>query len=315
MRHHLRKALEVYAERGLLETVKSGVRYLPIELNNAIFWLRHGEGTRVIDEDWDNLFILDGCRYDMFQQAEVPIEGTLESRISLGSSSEEFLEQNFVDDQFHDTVYVNANPFVPRFDLDKGVFHTVINCLDEWNSHLQTVPPEPVVAAAERAYEEFPDKRIIVHFMQPHVPFIGEKGQKLPGGGWTIDKEVEKKEQGIWKQLQDSPEEIDLEEVWIAYEENLKLVLDEVAPLVEEWNGKSVISADHGNLVGERLSPLPTRRMFSHPYGVHTEPLVKVPWFVVDDSERREITEDPPVDRSSVPEDVVEDHLEALGYR
>lgn len=315
MRHHLRKAKELYARGGLLQTARSVVRYIPVEMNNLAFRFRNGSGTRVMEEDWDNLFILDGCRYDMFRRIDLSAEGCLDSRFSLGSSSEEFMEQNFTDETFHDTVYVNANPFIPRFGLHEGTFHAVIDCLEEWDSELQTVPPEPVADAAEKAYDEFPDKRIIVHFMQPHAPFIGEKGRELVGGGWTMDKEVKNKEDGIWNQLRDAPGEIELDEVWAAYEENLQVVLDEVIPLVESWKGKSVITADHGNLVGERLSPIPTRRKFGHPYGVHTEPLLKVPWYVVGGSERREVTEEPPIDRGSVSEETVTEHLEALGYR
>jgi len=315
MRHHLRKAKELYESGGLFQAAASAARYAPIEANNLVFRFREGAGTRVMKEDWDNLFILDGCRYDIFQRAEISLNGLLESRISRGSSSEEFIERNFEGNQYHDTVYVNANPFIPRFGLDEGAFHAVIDCLGEWDRELQTVPPEPVAEAARQAYDEFPDKRIIVHFMQPHTPFIGEVGREIAGGGWTMDKDVKDEERGIWDQLRSSANDIELDKVWEAYEENLQIVLDEVVPLAKAWNGKSVITADHGNLVGERLSPIPTRRKFGHPYGVHTEPLLKVPWFVVDSSERRDITSDPPVDREAVSQETVEDHLEALGYR
>jgi hypothetical protein len=78
-----------------------------------------------------------------------------------------------------------------------------------------------------------------------------------------------------------------------------------------------VITADHGNLVGERLGPIPTRRKYGHPYGVHTEELVVVPWFVVEGETRREMRADSPVesDGESVSDEELEDRLEALGYR
>jgi len=41
--------------------------------------------------------------------------------------------------------------------------------------------------------------------------------------------------------------------VWEAYNENLDIVLTEIEALLDELDGKSVITADHGNLVGERL--------------------------------------------------------------
>lgn len=314
MRHHLRKARQIYASGGTLETAKSALRYLPIEVNNYLFGLRHENGTRVMCEDWDNLLILDACRYDMFAD-RIELAGSLESRISLGSSSEEFMERNFAGKQFHDTVYVNANPFIPRLNLDEDTFHAVVDCLEEWDDELETIQPDIVARAAQDAHERYPDKRLIIHFMQPHAPFIGKRGQKMIGGGWTMDDENEG-EPGIWNQLRDG-QNVPLEMVWEAYNENLDVVLTEVEALLKEINGKSVITADHGNLVGERLGPIPTRRKYGHPYGVHTEELVKVPWFVAEWDTRREIQAEPPVesDDDSISETELEDRLEALGYR
>ncbi|WP_226007601.1 hypothetical protein [Natrinema salinisoli] len=305
--------MENYSSGGLIQTTKSAIRYLPIECNNLIFRSRYGPGTNVIDEDWDNILILDACRYDMFAD-RVSFDGRLESRISLGSSSEEFLERNFHSKTCHDTVYVNANPFIPRLDLDQGTFHAVVDCLSEWDHELQTVRPDTVANAARDAASKFPSKRLIIHFMQPHTPFIGELGRNMAGGGWTMDHDV-KEEPGIWAQLRDGTADVDLETVWEAYTENLDVVLAEVTDLLETLDGKSVITADHGNLVGERLSPIPSRRKYGHPYGVHAEELVKVPWFVVDGDTRREVRPEPPVDQESVSEETVDERLEALGYR
>ncbi len=313
MRHHLRKAKELYASGGLLQISTSALRYVPIELNNLVFHFRHGKGTRIMSEDWDNLLILDACRYDMFAD-RIGLDGELESRISLGSSSEEFLERNFTSGTFHDTVYVNANPYIPRLNLDEDTFHAVIDCLGDWDTELQTVTPETVARAAADAHETYPDKRLIVHFMQPHTPFIGELGRNMAGGGWTMDLDVEE-EPGIWKHLRDGTADLDVATVWEAYLENLDVVLEEVADLLETLKGKSVITADHGNLVGERLSPIPSRRKYGHPYGVHAEELVKVPWFVVEGDGRREVRPEPPVEQESVDEETVDERLEALGYR
>ncbi|WP_251133205.1 hypothetical protein [Halorubrum sp. 2020YC2] len=314
MRHHLRKARQIYDSGGALETAKSAVRYLPIEANNLLFGLRHGNGTRVMNEDWDNLLILDACRYEMFAD-RIELDGSLESRISLGSSSEEFMEQNFLNSQFYDTVYISANPFIPRLNLDENTFHAVVNCLEEWDEKLQTIRPDVVSQAARDAHDKYPNKRLIVHYMQPHAPFIGEKGRTMIGGGWTMD-DNDTGEPGIWNQLRDG-QNVPLELVWEAYNENLDLVLSEVESLLDDVNGKSVITSDHGNLVGERLGPIPTRRKYGHPYGVHTEELVKVPWFITDRETRRDIQADPPIENegNTLSETELEDRLEALGYR
>lgn len=313
MYHYLRKARDIYAEQGAVATLRSALRYVPVAINNAAFTLTNDAGTHVVDEDWDTLVILDGCRYDMFAE-RVDRDGQLESRVSLGSSSEEFLERNFGQRTCHDTVYVNANPFLPRLELDQGTFHAVVDCLSEWNPDLQTVPPEPVTDAATRAHERYPNKRLIVHYMQPHAPFIGEFGQKLAGGGMTMGRDIET-EEGIWEQLREG-RDIDLDDVWRAYDENLGVVMSAVERLLETIDGRTVLTADHGNLVGERLWPI-SRAKYGHPYGVHTEALVKVPWFVIEGATRRAVRADPPVERdgTDVSGAELKDRLEALGYR
>ena len=44
---------------------------------------------------------------------------------------------------------------------------------DGWDDSLKTVLPRNLVDAAINAEKEFPNKRLIKLFMQPHIPFIG----------------------------------------------------------------------------------------------------------------------------------------------
>jgi len=313
IRHHLHKAKEMLASEGVIDVGKSAIRFVPIEINNYIFRLQNGAGTRIMEEDWDNLIILDACRYDMFVD-HIELDGTLESRISLGSSSEEFLERNFASATHHDTVYVNANPYIPRLDLDQGTFHAVIDCINEWDQELETIRPETVADATKKAHETFNDKRLIAHFMQPHHPFIGEAGKNLRGTGLSLEADDER-DTVIWEYLESGSADVSLDQVWKAYKQNLDIVLSEVDSLLKELDGKTVITADHGNLLGERLSPIPSRRKFGHPYGVHTEELVRVPWFIVENGSRRDINGDTPQDQETVSDKEIESRLEALGYK
>jgi len=329
MRHHLRRAKHVYETRGLVETARAALGYVPVELNNLAFRSRYGAGTRVMDEEWDTLLVLDACRYDMFADRAEAFAGRLdadtrlESRISLGSTSEEFLECNFGDGTFHNTVYVNTNPYLPKLGLDNGTFHAVVDLLSTWDDDRQTVHPETVVEAALDARERFPNKRLIVHFMQPHYPFIGEVGRQIDARGWRADasgtdggpdggRAVDG--DSVWQRLRNG-DDLDIEVVWDAYRENLDVALEHAETLVEELPGRTVLSADHGNLVGERFRPIPSRRKYGHPYGVYLPELVRVPWFVVESADRPAIRADPPIERRSPSEEDVEDRLEALGYR
>jgi hypothetical protein len=150
--------------------------------------------------------------------------------------------------------------------------------------------------------------------MQPHIPFIGPTGQQLLGEGWNTDNpDVHRR--SIWSYLREGKEEIEINTVWKAYRENLDIVLSHVDSILDTVSGKTVISADHGNLVGERFSPIPTKKKYGHPYGVYVPELVKVPWFILESDERREIRSEPPVETSSQSEETVEKRLEALGYK
>jgi len=272
--------------------------------------------TDVLDEEWDDLLVLDGCRLDTFAECNA-IDGDLQSRVSRGSQSWEFLRENFAGERAHDTVYVTANPFASR--LDDGVFHAVVDLLDEWDDRLQTVRPETVAEAALDAHRRFPDKRLIVHFMQPHYPFIGERGRELDVRGYQPNQEESFDAPSVWRILRHDrydDESVSREAVVEAYRENLALVLPHVERLVDELPGRSVVTADHGNLLGERLLPVPVRE-YGHPRGLYSPALVRVPWLVVDGGTRRSVASDPPVDleRSSPDDAVVSRRLSALGYR
>lgn len=306
MRHHLERAKHVYSDRGLADLVRTAASYAPIEVNNAMFRLRHGEGTRVMEEDWDTLILLDACRYDMFAE-RVPFDGDLQSRISLGSTSEEFLEQNFGDGQYHDTVYVNANVYLSKLGLNEsGAFHAVVDLLDEWDEDLEIAHPETVTQAAREVHEEYPNKRVIVHYMQPHLPFIGERGLEL---------REQVGQRNAWIPFRNGQRPITIDELWEGYNENLEIAFDYVSELLNNIDGRVVISADHGNMVNERQGPLPTSRMFGHPWGVYSPELVKVPWFVLEMCSRRTVTEEAPTEFENYSDGLVTERLESLGYR
>src|SRR5699024_3258971 len=85
------------------------------------------------------------------------------------------------DGDHRDTVYVTANP---QFNANRDQFDVrfcdVIDLWsgEHWDTEFQTVRPEMVTAAALDAAERYPNKRLLVHYIQPHYPFIGPTGRK-----------------------------------------------------------------------------------------------------------------------------------------
>ncbi|WP_306054349.1 alkaline phosphatase family protein [Natronococcus wangiae] len=253
----------------------------------------------IMREDWDTLLLIDACRYDYFAE-ESDLPGTLDDRSAPGSMSLEFIDRTFADRQFHDTVYVTANPFAARIEPD--TFHDIISLLDEYfDQDIRTVPPEELTAAVRKAHEEYPHKRIIAHYMQPHAPFLSDFGQ-------TVSAEL------TWKGNQyHLSEDVELSDVRGAYRENVEVVLDELEGVIPDIPGKIVVTSDHGELLGERLFPIPIRG-FEHPKSIYEEESLRVPWLEINTDMRRRIKTEPPKEREQIASRTAEKRLEQLGY-
>lgn len=144
-----------------------------------------------------------------------------------------------------------------------------------------TVPPQAMVDAAREASEEFPNKRLIIHFMQPHGPFIGSS---------ISNAETE-------------------DRYWKAYDEHLSYVLEYVHDLLDTLSGKSIITGDHG-----QISPGPIRDALGvggHKPRLRHPGLVQVPWATVN-GDRRSITAG--TTEASVGEEI-DERLRDLGYK
>ncbi len=181
---------------------------------------------------------------------------------------------------------------------------------DEWSHELNTVPPNPVTTAAQRAHERYPRKRLIVHDLQPHCPFIGPCAQAnlAPQAGISHTRaqvldEASDGDDGQYAWNQPRTGLVSAETLRRAYEENLRLVLPHVARFVATRDGRTVVTSDHGNLFGERVFPSPVR-LYEHPPGLHADSLVTVPWLTVDAQSRRTITADAPVENGRRPRTV-----------
>ncbi|MFC6838450.1 hypothetical protein [Halomarina ordinaria] len=270
-------------------------------------WSYNERGVDVFAEDWDNLVVLDACRYDIFAEQHY-LPGRLESRVSRGSGTWEFLQGNFAGRSLEDVVYVTASPMLHRNEdeLDTRL-HAIVNVWQEegWDETYRTVLPETTTEYAVRAAEEYPNKRILVHYLQPHYPFLGPTGQEH----FPLDSLA------IWHEVKAGTLDVPDEILWRAFRENLDVVLPYVEDLLETLEGRSVVTADHGQVIGERCYPIPVRE-YGHPLGIYMDELVRVPWLVHDNGDRRVITSDPPAEvEEDIDYAVVTDRLEQLGYK
>jgi hypothetical protein len=259
-----------------------------------------------MEKDWDNLIILDACRYDMFE-AKYNDLGNLSKVISGGSNTSEFLIHNFSSEPYSDTVLVTANPQYQNNQVEDRFFSVELLWESEWDERLETVPPEKAIKAAVHAIEEYPDKRVICHLLQPHYPFIGPAGRKIEHrsvtGGGVIEATGEF--ESIWKMLEDG--NINKQSVYTAYDENLDLAMDVIQEYLSELVGKTVITSDHGNAFGEF-------GIYGHPGKKFLDVLVEVPWLEIEGDKRRRITVGTNTQSREHDQQLVEDRLKKLGY-
>lgn len=245
--------------------------------------------VKVMEEDWDYLLVLDACRYDYFKRFN-NLDGNLEEKHSLGSGTRQWFERNFKH-KYDDTVYVSASPKVSKLNLKKWMGYIPFCHLDEvwdygWSEDLGTVPPSNVVESALKMFDKYPDKRMIIHFEQPHQPFIMdlENGELLKDKIWGGLKGRER-QRGDYLVIDLAMEgKIDADVVRMGYVRNLKLVLDQVKRLIEILPGKIVITADHGQCFGEKFF---LGRVYGHPRGIHIPPLIQIPWLEIEGRGKR----------------------------
>lgn len=230
------------------------------------------EPRDLFERNWEHLIIIDACRNDLFKQVCAENSGT---EISVGSSTLEYISKTFSKGGFEDIVYVSGNPHFHSSQFEnltgrdlETVFHTVFHTYEsKWDRDYNTVMPESVITDAKTAVKLFPDKRKVIHFMQPHYPFVDSELSKE-----GINSRLDNEGDSVWRRAERG--EYTQEEVWEAYKSNLEFVLPKAISLAEDLEGKTLVTSDHGNLVGENS-------LYGHPSEGRAEALRKVPSLVV----------------------------------
>ncbi|MFX1451520.1 MAG: hypothetical protein ACFFCM_11795, partial [Promethearchaeota archaeon] len=135
----------------------------------------------VMKKEWDFLIILDACRYDYFEklykQYENLFGGKLYKYKSIASSTLEWRNKTFKG-HYSDVVYISSNPYinsavsVENF-LGKDHFFKVYDIWNEgWDEKENTVLPDTITKATIRVLTKHPEKRFLIHYIQPHAPYI-----------------------------------------------------------------------------------------------------------------------------------------------
>lgn len=301
------KSKQKYRERGV-ETIPEILGEFFLVGTSRLIPL-HKYGRRVYDYDWDILVVLDACRADMYRET---IDSQAETVWSCAGTSTEWMRKNFTE-KYHgemsNTAYICGNPYSDQlFSAPGAELQNEFELLDEvwkygWDDELGTIPAPPITDRAISVHREMQPDRLIIHYMQPHYPFIGSD----ESWGWiNLEHFGEGKGKDVWNMAMRG--EIDFKEVRKAYYDNLRYVWEYVEILQENLDGDMVITADHGNAYGKL-------GIWGHRGYVPAPGLRRVPW------DRRQAvdegTYEPELTDSEVEtaDTTVEDRLNALGYR
>jgi len=273
-------------------------------------------------EDWRYLIIFDACRADYFIKEyyeNKQFEGKYETRDAGAIWTLEWLMNNFTE-KYKDIAYISpvwfCNSFkaVERQNLKFNggeVFAKVYNCWQPiekgggWDIQKGTVLPKYINKIALKAIMKHPEWRFIIHYFQPHAPYLSITNAELPYKDFNVKpivtlpfkKKLSRKItacyqsvfglESLWKmiKLAGMKPRTRMEAAWrtvgtegirFHYKINLHIVMNHAKNLIEHLPpGKVVITADHGELLGEK-------RWWGHgPPKPRIPELTNVPWLEI----------------------------------
>lgn len=264
-------------------------------------------GENIFSREWDLLVVLDACRADLLDEVASGYDflGDVGTFPSLGSCTPDWMEANFKERSLSErsrTGYVCANPF-SQIKLDDEDFRFVDHVWQyEWDEDFGGVKPRPVTDRAIKHGRAVEADRLIVHYLQPHLPFKSELSEGLQVHNFSGDHR--KATPGDWVRIQRG--ERDQNVVWNEYRETLEWVLDDVALLSENIGAETaIITSDHGNACGEF-------GVYGHPCRTALSCLTDVPWASVGVSDEK--THMPRDYDTEMTEFELESRLKDLGY-
>jgi hypothetical protein len=274
-------------------------------------------GTNIFERDWDLLIILDACRVDAIREVadEYSYIDTVNSIRSVGSTSFEWLPLTFqkkYKNKIRNTAYVSGNPYIKPVFVEKKVppikqpipfgprgFDVVdpddFLFLDEVRKYgvddeKKCVLPRTMTDRAVHISRSKEPERLIIHYMQPHEPHIGEKN----GLGGNVFVPLRKGK-------------ITRQDAWESYIENLRLVLDEIKLLLDNVSAnKAIITADHGEAFGEF-------GFYGHQIGCPLPAVRRVPWIETTATDNKTYHPEIMPEKNDDP-DALKQHLAELGY-
>jgi len=217
--------------------------------------------------------------------------------------------------KYQNIVYVSANPFVNSgmevrhkekytfcnylsYDARKHFYRVVDVWKDGWKNG--TVHPLEVNKAFHRAYLRYKGKRFVLHYLQPHQPFLDfakDNRKHIPGLGYVEEvddlKDNAYKVIPIWKHLSpplrwkikqlfgipssdvlESHVREDKDALEMFHKHDILVVMEYVEMLQDHIKGRWLVTSDHGDRLYNFLR-------YEHG-GPRDKEVIEVPWLEVE---------------------------------
>jgi len=234
--------------------------------------------------NWKTLIILDACRYDVFKQHVYNyLDGSLMPVLSPSCVTSDWLNTIWSGKLWKkDVIYISGNPSINRRTL-----RTVAKVHEAWrygwSDKYMTMDPAALSEAfrIEALRLKLSGKsghmRFVLHYVKPHAPyknFTKILRKHMPEYDMLLANRLTNEiiTLSILYELFKEKDAVDafLKKLYI---ENLKWVLEEVSKIINKLPKPIVITADHGELLGEY-------NLYFH-RRINLPQLRIVPWFIV----------------------------------
>ena len=238
------------------------------------------------------LLVLDACNWKVL--SSLRDDWAVKVVRSRGSSTCEWLQRTFTK-PLKDVTYVSSNPYTYLLKgIRKNFKHVIDLPLLGWNETLNTVHPRTVNLFVKEKLVAG-EKKLIVHYMQPHAPFLADTWLNV----YTHDFRRDMRELKIYDLARKNPE---IRKKFIrAYTKTLAILLKYIDRLIKivkelEREVKIVVSSDHSEILRGVYNPynkfrkkiwlwipwiLGIYKFVGHERNSKLKELYEVPWVVL----------------------------------
>lgn len=254
--------------------------------------------------NWDILIILDACRYDFFKSVynDILPKGELKKLESPATWTLEWLVKTFNDYKNDNIVYISGNPQCHSLGENRSLhkrseylsftgnehFHKVVDVWNfGWDESIGNTHPKSINKAYMNNAIKHKGKRFILHYNNPHLPYFSAKEKTehhkykrnnienilcflLPRLLYYDTREMfGLHPMNIKEKLY---RRYGMDKIREFYKQDLQMVLHHIKNLVNAVDLDIVITADHGEMLGEKFK-------YAHPHGNRDKEQIEIPWW------------------------------------